>query len=167
MFLASILIGRFGHRVARPVLASAGMFGMALAYVGLSWAGGGGAEQTPLFRAHPELVPSTASFVMLFSLMTGVAMAVINIPAQTIVQEHTRDELRGRVMAVQFTLANALGIPPMLFIGNLADIFGIPRVTLAIAILIVLLAALNLAWLIWATRQARARHNARHGTMPQ
>ena len=167
MFLASILIGRFGHRVPRPVLASAGMFGMALAYAGLSWAGGGGAEQMPLFPVHPELVPSTASFVMLFSLMTGIAIAVITIPAQTIVQEHAPDQVRGRVMAVQFTLANALGIPPMLFIGNLADIYGIPRVTLAVAIFVAILAVINLVWVIWAIRHERARHNPQLGTTHQ
>jgi len=161
MFLASILVGRFGHRVSREVLASAGMFALALALAGLGWAGGGGATQMPLFRLHPELVPSTASFVMLFALLTGVAMAAVNIPAQTVVQERTHDEVRGRVMAVQFTISNALGIPPMLFIGNLADIYGIPQITFAIAGMIVLLAALNLAWMTWAIRVARARHAAR------
>ena len=126
------------------------------------WVGGagGGAERVPLFRLHPELVLSTASFVMLFALLTGVAMAAINIPAQTVVQERTHDDVRGRVMAVQFTISNALGIPPMLFIGNLADIYGIPQVTFAVAGLVVLLAVLNLAWMMWATRQARLRHAA-------
>jgi len=161
MFLASILVGRYGHRISREVLASVGMFALALAMAGLGWAGGGGAEQVPLFRVHPELVLSTASFVMLFALLTGVAMAGINIPAQTVVQERTPDDVRGRVMAVQFTISNALGIPPMLFIGNLADIYGIPRVTFVIAALIALLAALNLAWMMWAIRQAQARHAAR------
>ncbi|MBI5302152.1 MAG: MFS transporter [Chloroflexi bacterium] len=160
MLLASILVGRFGHFVSREVLASIGMFALALALTGLGWAGGGGADQVPLFHLHPELVPSTAGFVMLFALLTGIAMAAINIPAQTVVQERTHNDVRGRVMAVQFTISNALGIPPMLFIGNLADIYGIPHVTFAVAGLVVLLAALNLAWMMWATRHARLRHAA-------
>ncbi len=160
MLLASILVGRYGHRISREVLASLGMIALAFALAGLGWAGGGGAERVPLFRLHPELVLSTASFVMLFALLTGVAMAAINIPAQTVVQERTHDDVRGRVMAVQFTISNALGIPPMLFIGNLADIYGIPQVTFAVAGLVVLLAVLNLAWMMWATRQARLRHAA-------
>ncbi|CAG0974275.1 hypothetical protein ANRL4_01461 [Anaerolineae bacterium] len=166
MLLASIVIGRYGHRVSREVLASLGMFVMALVMAGLGWAGGGGAEKLPLFRIHPELVPSTAGFVMLFALGTGMAMAIINIPAQTVVQERTHDAVRGRVMAVQFTLSNALGIPPMLFIGNLADILGIPIVTFAIAISIAVLAMLNLAWLIWVIRHAHLRHTTRLGTHP-
>lgn len=157
MLLASIAIGRFGHRVPREILASLGMIGMGLALVGLAWAGGGGFP-FPLFRLHPELFLSTSALVMIFALMTGMTMALINVPAQTLVQEQSDDAVRGRVMAVQFTLSNLLAIPPMLFVGNLADIFGIPRVTFAIAALIVLLAVLNLTWALSANRLARLRH---------
>jgi hypothetical protein len=60
------------------------------------------------------------------------------------VQEESNDAVRGRVLAVQFTLANALGIPPMLFVGSLADVYGIPLVTLAIGAIVGLLALLNI-----------------------
>lgn len=147
MLLASIAIGRYGNRVPRAALASAGMFGMGLSLAGLAWAGGGsGPFDRPLFQDHPELVISTAAMIMFFSLTAGIAMAMINIPAQTLVQEESNDAVRGRVFAIQFTLSNALGIPPMLFVGNLADILGIPRVTFGIAVFIVLLAVLNWAW---------------------
>ena len=147
MLLASIAIGRYGHRVPRTLLSSIGMFGMGLALAGLAWAGGGGGPfDRPLFRAYPELVISTAASIMAFALLVGMAMALINIPAQTVVQEESNDTVRGRVLAVQFTLGNALGILPVLFIGNLADVYGIPRVTLVIAIVIILLAILNFVW---------------------
>jgi MFS family permease len=145
MLFAGISIGRFGNRVSRNTLASLGMFGMGIALAGMAWAGwGGGPFDRPLFQGHPELVLSTTSMIMFFSLIAGMAMATINIPAQTIVQEESNEAVRGRVFAVQFTLSNALGIPPVLFIGNLADIYGIPRVTLVIGLLIVLLAVANL-----------------------
>jgi MFS family permease len=148
MLLASIVIGRYGNRVPRAALASTGMFAIGLSLAGLAWAGGGsGPFDRPLFQGHPELVISTAAIIMVFSLTAGIAMAMINIPAQTLVQEESNDAVRGRVFAIQFTLSNALGIPPMLFIGNLADILGIPRVTFGIAVVIVLLAVLNLAWM--------------------
>ncbi len=147
MLLASIAIGRYGNRVPRAALASTGMFAIGLSLAGLAWAGGGsGPFDKPLFQDHPELVISTAAIIMFFSLTAGIAMAMINIPAQTLVQEESNDAVRGRVFAIQFTLSNALGIPPMLFIGNLADILGIPRVTFGIAVVIILLAAFNLAW---------------------
>ncbi len=153
MFLASLVIGRYGYRLSRPLLASAGMFFMGLALAGLAWAGGGGGPlDIPLFRGRPELVISATASIMIFSLLVGGAMALINIPAQTIVQEESEDSVRGRVFAVQFTLSNALGIPPLLFVGNLADVFGIPQVTFTVAVVIVGLAILNLWWARSTTR---------------
>lgn len=144
MLLASIAVGRWGNHMRRQVLASAGMFGMGLALAGLAWAGGGsGPFDRPLFVGHPDLVISTAASIMFFSLIAGVAIALINIPAQTLVQEESNDSVRGRVFAIQFTLSNALGIPPLLFVGTLADIYGIPRVTLFAAIVIIVLAIIN------------------------
>ena len=159
MLIASIVIGRFGHRIPREILASIGMIGVAVGLAGLAWAGGGSIIfGRPLFWGHPELVLTTSAAVMFSALVIGMMMATINIPAQTVVQERSSDAVRGRVLAVQFTLANALGIPPLLFAGNLADVFGIPMVMLIIAIIIALLALLNLAWVISMVRLARQRH---------
>jgi MFS family permease len=147
MLLASIFVGRFGYHVPRQMLASAGMVVMGVALAGLAWAGMGRQQLGVfLFRGQPDLVIGATPLIMFFALAAGVAMAMINIPAQTVVQEHSSDAVRGRVMAVQFTLANLLGIPPLLFIGNLADLLGIATVTFAVAVLIVLFAGLNLAW---------------------
>ncbi len=161
MLFASILVGRFGHRVSREILASAGMMGMALAVAGLAWAGNGSLIfGKPLFVGHPELFVSTSAWVMIFSLIIGMTMATVNIPAQTIVQERSSDAVRGRVLAVQFTLANLVAIPPMLFLGNLADIYGIPTVTLVIGLVIAVFAVVDLTWALARYRAARLRHSA-------
>ena len=159
---SSILIGRYGQRVQREVLASAGMLGMGLAMVGLAWTTSATRPfDQPLFIGHPESVVTTAAMVMFLSLIIGMAMAMINIPAQTIVQERSNDAVRGRVLAVQFTLANALGIPPMLFVGGLADLWGIPRVTFVIGVAIILLAVVNMvAVRSMSHLPARHRHHS-------
>ena len=146
MFVASILVGRFGHVVSREILASIGMFIMGMAMLGLAWAGNGSVIfGQPLFKAYPELIITTAAAVMAFALLMGISIAMIQIPAQTIVQERATDHVRGRVMAVQFTLANALGIPPLMFVGTLADRVGIPSITLFVGIFIIILAFINIA----------------------
>lgn len=155
VFLASLAIGRYGHLIRREILAGVGMFGLALGVAVLAWAGGGiGPLGEPLFQEHPELLLSTSASVMISSLGIGLTLAMINIPAQTIVQEKANDSVRGRVLAVQFTLSNAFGIPPMLFIGSLADIVGIPRITLASALVIAMLAVLNMVWTLSRSRSA-------------
>lgn len=160
MLLASILIGRYGHRLAREILASIGMIGTAIGLAGLAWAGSGSVFiGKPLFVGYPELILTTSVLVMFFSLVIGTMLTTINIPAQTLVQERSSDAVRGRVLAVQFTLSNAIGIPPMLLVGNLADVFGIPYIVLMVAMLIAFLAAFNLLWAVWVVRQARQRHS--------
>ena len=159
MLLASILIGRFGHRIPREILAVLGMIGVALGLMGLAWAGGGSLIfGQPLFVRFPELYLTTSMFVMFFALIIGMTMAAINIPAQTIVQERSDDAVRGRVLAVQFTLSNLIGILPMLFVGNLADIFGIPRVTVFVAAFVAFFALINLIWALATYRAARQQH---------
>jgi MFS family permease len=157
VLLASILIGRFGHRVPREILAVGGMIGVALGLLGLAWVGSGSLIfGQPLFVRFPELYLTASAVVMFFALIIGMTMAAINIPAQTIVQERSNDAVRGRVLAVQFTIANLIALPPMLFVGNLADVYGIPRVTVFIAAAVAFFALVNLGWAVTRYRAARA-----------
>ncbi len=162
ILLSSILIGRYGQRVRREVLASAGMLGTGVAMAGLAWTTSANRPfDRPLLDGHPETTITTLVMIMFFALIVGMALAMINIPAQTIVQERSNDAVRGRVFAVQFTLANALGIPPMLFVGGLADLWGIPRVTFAIGVAIILLAVINVIAVRSMSRlPARHRHHS-------
>lgn len=158
LLLASILIGRYGQRLPRELLAVGGMMGVALGLLGLAWVGSGSMIfGEPLLTRFPELYVTSSALVMLFALVIGMAMAAINIPAQTLVQERSNAAVRGRVLALQFTIANTIAIPPMLFIGNLADVYGIPRVTILVAALVVCLALTNLLWAVRTYRAARAR----------
>jgi MFS family permease len=159
MLLASYLIGRYGHRVPREILSSIGMMGTAIGLGGMAWAGGGSVLiGKPLFVGYPDVILTASAVVMLCSLIIGSMMATLMIPAQVVVQERSSDVIRGRVFAVQFTLSNAIAIPPMLFLGNLADIYGIPYLIAAVAALVALLALVNLSWAISTVRAARLRH---------
>jgi len=60
--------------------------------------------------------------------VAGFALDFINIPAQTAIQEHTPNWIKGRVLALQLVLYNACSIPIILFIGATSDLFGIDRV---------------------------------------
>jgi Na+/melibiose symporter-like transporter len=75
----------------------------------------------------------------------GVALDMINIPAQAVMQEHAPEEERGRVFSFQSTFYNAGSIPVLLFAGAIADILGIETV-------IFLLAAAILLFRWWAAR---------------
>jgi MFS family permease len=66
--------------------------------------------------------------VPLLMFCAGVGIDFINIPAQTAVQEYTPEWIKGRVLALQLMVLNAFSIPIILFIGAIADAFGVPNV---------------------------------------
>ena len=61
-------------------------------------------------------------------LLLGAAFAYVLVPAQTLVQELAGDEVRGRVLSIQLMASSAFQIIPLLFVGGLADAYGITRV---------------------------------------
>ncbi len=78
--------------------------------------------------------------VMLMALFAGFGFAAIMVASQTLLQERAPERARGRVFAVQFTLANMTSIIPLLAIGGLADVIGLTDVMLLISILVMVAA---------------------------
>ena len=72
--------------------------------------------------------PLLLIFVALVMFACGFAIDLINVPAQTAIQELTPDWVKGRVLALQLMFYNACSIPVILFIGAIADIFGLANV---------------------------------------
>lgn len=74
-----------------------------------------------------------APFIM---FAAGVEIDLINIPAQTAIQEQTPEWIKGRVLALQLVLYNTLSIPVILGIGGIADTLGIDKVIFVVAFII-------------------------------
>jgi MFS family permease len=105
------------------------------------------------------LIPFSRFILSLFSLasvhivyvigvitfFTGIALEMVNIPAQTVMQEEAPEEERARVFAFQSLFYNAGSIPVLLFVGVTADILGIETV-------MYLLAGSFLGFNLWASR---------------
>lgn len=74
--------------------------------------------------------------IALLMFVAGGALDLINIPANTAMQEQSPDWIKGRVLALQLMLYNFCSIPVILFIGAFADLFGLDRVIYLLAIAI-------------------------------
>jgi len=72
--------------------------------------------------------PLLLSTVALLMLIAGFGLDLINIPSNTAMQEQTPEWIKGRVLALQLMLYNLCSIPVILFIGAIADLFGLDRV---------------------------------------
>jgi MFS family permease len=74
---------------------------------------------------------------MLLIFLVGISLDLINVPAQTLVQEHSPDWMKGRVLALQGMVLNAVTVPSVLLVGVMADRFTLPFALEAVAIVIV------------------------------
>lgn len=81
---------------------------------------------------------------MAFAGPMGLAYALVNAPAQTVLHERALPQMRGRVFSAQVVLANAVGIIPLVVAGSVADIFGVSTVLIAIALTIATIAGFSI-----------------------
>lgn len=152
MLLAAVVLGRWGARFPKPRLVRLGLALMTLSYLlfgVIAWRFQVTNQPLILGTAIIHLPPASAALILTtvgLSLLLGLTMSSVNIVSQTLLQERTPEQLRGRVFSVQFMLNNLVGIPPMLAIGALADWIGIPPMLVGIGglVLIVLLLTLRL-----------------------
>ncbi len=84
-------------------------------------------------------------YVGAVTFVLGVALDMVNIPAQTVMQEQAPAEERGRVFSFQSMQFKAGALPVLLFAGVIADILGVE-------IVMYVLAAAILAFSWWAAR---------------
>ena len=62
---------------------------------------------------------------LILAFPLGVAYAMVNAPAQTLLQERSPPEMRGRLFSAQMMLANAVSMLALLLVGGVADSFGV------------------------------------------
>jgi MFS family permease len=79
-----------------------------------------------------------------FAATLGISNAFILVPSQAIMQRASPEEGVARVYATYFTISNIFSFAPVLFAGAIADIVGVLRVLVAIAILLALTGLYNL-----------------------
>jgi MFS family permease len=108
--LGAFLMSRWESRLSRPAWIAAGLtgLGISIGLVGVLSSGAG------------------SLWLILFLISgVGLTLALIIIPARTILQERPPTHMRGRVISAQLALANAAAVLPLLLGGALADHLGI------------------------------------------
>jgi MFS family permease len=150
MLLAALLLGRWGSRIRKQRVVRGGLAAMAAIFAlfgVLAWRFQTTNQPLVLDVTVIDLPAASAALILAtvaLSLSLGVAMSGVNIVSQTLLQEQTPEQLRGRVFSVQFMLNNLVGIPPMLAIGALADLIGIPQMLVGISGVIVIVLVITL-----------------------
>ena len=140
MFLTVMFTSRVGYRYRREMLVAAGLLIVGVALLGftlVAWNNRVAGET--VVRPTPALILQ----VILMALALGAGGTLSTVGAQTIVQERSPLEIRGRVITAEFLFANIAGLLPMLVISSLADVIGIPEVLTGLTTLLLVSAVLS------------------------
>jgi len=82
-------------------------------------------------------------FILFLFFLVGFGALSIVVPAQTILQENTDENMRGRIWGVLGMITNIVNFFPVMVIGVLADIFSIKIIIMTLALLVIVWALLN------------------------
>lgn len=82
--------------------------------------------------------------MIVLAFIIGFATAFVFIPANTILQEETSEESRGKIYGLLNSMVGIISLVPVLLVGGLADIIGVKAVITGIGIIVLLIAAIRI-----------------------
>jgi len=80
---------------------------------------------------------TTEHLLVVLAFILGLANAFVFVPSNTILQEETSDELRGKIYGVLNALVGLFSLLPILLVGSLSDIIGVDKVIIGIGVVLV------------------------------
>ncbi|MEE8370256.1 MAG: MFS transporter, partial [Dehalococcoidia bacterium] len=138
--LALRLLTILGRRYSPTGIVTVGLFGLAGAIAAM------GAvdflvdflqDEQPWGRLGPDQILGESLLVIVTVVLAfpmGIAYALVNAPAQTVLHERAPADMRGRVFSAQLMLANAISMFALLFIGGLTDAVGVAAVLFVVGV---------------------------------
>jgi MFS family permease len=144
--LGALIIGSFLHKVSKSTLTKFGMFLLGISIMLLPY--GSKFESREIVQIInqylPHLVTINVLHIMFFlAFVLGFATAFIFVPANTVLQEETSDESRGKIYGVLNTLIGISSIIPVVLVGGLADLIGVKSVITWVGISVIILALIR------------------------
>jgi MFS family permease len=127
---ASVLMPRITRRVGKVRLTLIGLIVLAAGFILLPVA-----EWLTVYLDPKQgtAAPQLLWTILILVFLLGAAMACVNVPTQTMMQERAPEESRARVLALQFTIYNAGSIPILLFAGAFAQLLGFNQLILLLS----------------------------------
>lgn len=147
MVVGAIVLTNFFSHVSKSKSATIGLFisGIAVFLLpfGSSFESRDSVQTINAFLPH--ILQITMLHIMVFlAFVMGIANALIFVPSNTILQEATSDEIRGRVYGALNGLVALASLFPVILAGSLADIFGVNSVLIALGSIICAIGILRL-----------------------
>ena len=147
---ASVFMTRIVERVGRIRLTVIGFVSLAIGFILLPFLKFLGSLVKPSNTIGGSLI---VGGVVLILCALGVAMACVNIPTQTIMQERSPESGRARVISLQTMIYSAGTIPVLLFAGAFTTFIGFTPLIILVAVSLLAFCG----WGIWYTRNVSSQ----------
>ena len=82
---------------------------------------------------------SILQIMIILAFILGVANSFVFVPANTILQEKTSPEFRGKIYGFLNTLVGGLSLLPIILVGGLSDLIGVSVVLVGIGVCLLIL----------------------------
>lgn len=137
VFLGALMLTNLFHTASREKMMTLGLFLSGIAMLLLPYGSELAAKQlVVLFNSSfSHIFDITTLHIMVFlAFLLGLANAFVFVPSNTILQEQTSEELRGKMYGVLNAMVGVFSLLPILLVGSLSDIIGVDKVILGIGV---------------------------------
>ncbi len=143
MATGALLIGNYFHTRPKSIITKIGLIIMGITFILFPY--GSAVASREFIHTLNTYLPHTFEvniihIMVVLAAVLGFSFAFVFVPSNTIIQEETTDEFRGKVYGALSTLAGAVSIIPVLAVGTLADVFGVAKVLTGIGITVLIIA---------------------------
>lgn len=147
MAIGATIIGSFLHKSSKSNLTKIGLLVLGIAILLMPY--GAKLESREIVQFINFYLPhflqiNVLHIMIVLAFIIGFATAFVFVPANTILQEETTDESRGKIYGLLNSLVGVLAIFPVILVGSLADIVGIKFVITGIGFIIISIAMLRI-----------------------
>lgn len=145
--VGGLILGKIGNKLIRRILVARAIVfaGLLFSLLGIAPIISPAIRHLPRPKPLPFFYQLPLSKVLIAgSFLLGIAMVSILVSSQTVLQENTPEQDRGKVFATLGAAMAAFSIVPVLLSGLLADIFGINPIFISMGVIIFLIGLFGL-----------------------
>lgn len=145
--LGALILGSFLHKKSKSYLTKIGLIVLGVAILLLPY--GAKLESREFVQFINFYLPlflqiNILHIMIVLAFVIGFATAFVFIPANTILQEETSDESRGKIYGLLNSLVGVISFVPVVAVGGLADVIGVKAVITGIGIIVLAIAAIRI-----------------------
>lgn len=142
MVVGGLILGNYFHNFSKEKSATIGVFLSGIAMLFLPF--GSKVTSRGFVQSVNSVLPNFLAIdilhiMIVLAFVMGFANAFVFVPSNTLIQEKTSDEFRGRVYGMLNALVGIFSLLPIIIVGEFADIFGVSQVIVGIGITIIII----------------------------